>query len=206
MTEIIVVSRKETPPNINIYINDTKLQQRDQFKYLGALISSDGRDTTEISSRIAQSKTMFKRMKKIFTNPHMSIETRKSPRVLHRTHIDVRMRDLDNIKTNARQAVLDFTTYYLNITEANLSGELIWKPEYTAKRDLEMKGLYAADWVNLIDRMETNDDLFQRFYSYYLALQSDSPCIGQCKSDLLCQLREGRSYDPNLCDRQRLRH
>ncbi|GFS14638.1 endonuclease-reverse transcriptase [Elysia marginata] len=73
----MVVSRKETPPNINIYINDTKLQQRDQFKYLGALISSDGRDTTEISSRIAQSKTMFRRMKNILTNPHMSIETRK---------------------------------------------------------------------------------------------------------------------------------
>ncbi|GFS12865.1 endonuclease-reverse transcriptase [Elysia marginata] len=76
-TEITVVSRKETPPNINIYINDTKLQQRDQFKYLGALISSDGRNTSEISSRIAQSKTMFKRMKNIWTNPHMSIETRK---------------------------------------------------------------------------------------------------------------------------------
>ncbi|GFR75789.1 endonuclease-reverse transcriptase [Elysia marginata] len=59
-TEIMVVSREETPPNINIYINDTKLQQRDQFKYLGPLISSDGRDTTGISSRIAQSKTIFK--------------------------------------------------------------------------------------------------------------------------------------------------
>ncbi|GFR85072.1 endonuclease-reverse transcriptase [Elysia marginata] len=76
-TEIMVVSRKETPPNINIYINDTKRQQRDQFKYLGALISSDGRDTSEISSIIAQSKTMFKRMKSILTNPYMSIETRK---------------------------------------------------------------------------------------------------------------------------------
>ncbi|GFR63914.1 endonuclease-reverse transcriptase [Elysia marginata] len=76
-TEIMVVSRKETLPNINKYINDTNLQQRDHFKYLGALISSDGRDTTEISSRIAQSKTMFKRLKNILTNPQMSIETRK---------------------------------------------------------------------------------------------------------------------------------
>ncbi|GFR82676.1 RNA-directed DNA polymerase from mobile element jockey-like [Elysia marginata] len=99
----MVVSRKETPPNIKIYINDTKLKQRDQFKYLRALISSDGRDTTEISSRIAQSKTMFKRMKNILTYPHMSIKTRKRVLVLHRTHIDVWMRDLDNIKTNARQ-------------------------------------------------------------------------------------------------------
>ncbi|GFR74690.1 endonuclease-reverse transcriptase [Elysia marginata] len=76
-TEIMVVSRKETPPNINIYIKDTKLQQRDQFKYLGALISSDGRDTTEISPRIAQSKAMFKRMKNILTNPQLSIEIRR---------------------------------------------------------------------------------------------------------------------------------
>ncbi|GFS13080.1 endonuclease-reverse transcriptase [Elysia marginata] len=76
-TIIMVVSWKETPPNINIYINDTKLQQGDQFKYLGALISSDGRDTSEISSRIAQSKTVFKQMKNILTNLHMSNETRK---------------------------------------------------------------------------------------------------------------------------------
>ena len=55
-TEVMVISRKEEPPLINITINGIKLKQRDHFKYLGALISSDGRNNTEISARIAQAK------------------------------------------------------------------------------------------------------------------------------------------------------
>ena len=44
---------------INIFINGNKLKQRDQFKYLGALISSDGCNNTEIDLRIAQTKKKF---------------------------------------------------------------------------------------------------------------------------------------------------
>ena len=55
-TEVMVISRKEEPPLINITINCIKLKQRDHFKYLGALISSDSRNNTEISARIAQAK------------------------------------------------------------------------------------------------------------------------------------------------------
>ncbi|KAK3801617.1 hypothetical protein RRG08_005388, partial [Elysia crispata] len=95
-------------------------------------------------------------------------------------------------------AVLDFTTFYLNITTPSTwSAELAAK--YSARKDLNMKSLYAADWKDLIDRMETDDVLFQRFFRYYQALHTDGPCSGECKSDLLCQLREGRSYDPKLC-------
>ena len=42
-------------PQINIFINRNKLKQRDQFKYLGTLISSD-KNNTEILSRIAKAK------------------------------------------------------------------------------------------------------------------------------------------------------
>ena len=52
----MVFSRKGEPPLINIAINGIKLKQRDHFKYLGALISSDGRNNKEISARIAQAK------------------------------------------------------------------------------------------------------------------------------------------------------
>ena len=62
---------------INITINGIKLKQRDHFKYLGALVSSDGRNNTEISARIAQAKMTFQKMKTVLTNPHISIHTRK---------------------------------------------------------------------------------------------------------------------------------
>ncbi|GFN76737.1 sphingomyelin phosphodiesterase [Plakobranchus ocellatus] len=62
------------------------------------------------------------------------------------------------------QAVLDYTTYYLNITEANIRGQLVWKAEYSPKKDFKMSGLYANDWADLVDRMEKDDVLFQKFY------------------------------------------
>ena len=73
----MVISRKEEPPLINITINGIKLKQRDHFKYLGALISSDGRNNTEISARIAQAKMTFQKMKTVLTNSQISIHTRK---------------------------------------------------------------------------------------------------------------------------------
>ena len=72
----MVISRKKEPPLINITIKGIKLKQRDHFKYLGALISSDGRNNTEISARIAQAKMTLK-MKTVLTNSHISIHTRK---------------------------------------------------------------------------------------------------------------------------------
>ena len=61
-TEVMVISRKEEPPLINITSNGIKRKQRDHFKYLGALVSSDGRNNTEISARIAQAKMMFQKI------------------------------------------------------------------------------------------------------------------------------------------------
>ena len=76
-TEVMVISRKEEPPLINITINGIKLRQRDHFKYLGVLVSSDGRNNTEISARKVQAKMMFQKMKTVLTNSHISIQTRK---------------------------------------------------------------------------------------------------------------------------------
>ena len=50
----MVVSRKKECPQLNIFIILNQLKQRDQFSYLGTLIARDGRNNTEIASRIAQ--------------------------------------------------------------------------------------------------------------------------------------------------------
>ncbi|GFO40770.1 ubiquitin carboxyl-terminal hydrolase 24 [Plakobranchus ocellatus] len=76
-TEVMVVSRKQELPIINIHIKGTRLKQKDQFKYLGSLISSDGRNNSEVASRIAQAKTNFQKMKTVLTNKNISIRTRR---------------------------------------------------------------------------------------------------------------------------------
>ena len=53
------------------------MKQVTSFKYLGTLITSDGRCTMEVRSRIGQAKTVFNNMRSLLCNKHVSIETRK---------------------------------------------------------------------------------------------------------------------------------
>ena len=60
--------------------NKTKgspLKQVNKFKYLGTMITADGRCETEIKSRIAQSKAAFQKMKTILCNKALSLQLRK---------------------------------------------------------------------------------------------------------------------------------
>ncbi|GFN96055.1 ranbp2-like and grip domain-containing protein 3 [Plakobranchus ocellatus] len=59
---------------LDVMLNDLELEK---FKYLGTIISNDGKTNREISARTAQAKINFQKMKTILTNKHISIETRK---------------------------------------------------------------------------------------------------------------------------------
>ncbi|GFO32491.1 endonuclease-reverse transcriptase [Plakobranchus ocellatus] len=73
----MVISRKQESPKCDIFINKVKLKQAEKFKYLGTIISNDGKTSREISARTAQAKINFQKMKIILTNKHIFIETRK---------------------------------------------------------------------------------------------------------------------------------
>ncbi|GFO32339.1 endonuclease-reverse transcriptase [Plakobranchus ocellatus] len=75
--EVMVISRKQESPKCDIFTNEVKLKQTEKFKYLGTIISNDGKTNKEISARTAQAKINFQEMKTILTNIHISIETRK---------------------------------------------------------------------------------------------------------------------------------
>ena len=74
MTKVMVISQNHDFPQINIFINGNKLKVRDQFKYLGTVISSDGLIKAKIASRIAQTKKNFQRMKSILITPRFRQE------------------------------------------------------------------------------------------------------------------------------------
>ncbi|GFO47360.1 endonuclease-reverse transcriptase [Plakobranchus ocellatus] len=76
-TEVMVISRKQESPKCDIFINKVKLKQTEKFKYLGTIISNNGKTNREISARNAQAKINFQKMKTILTNKHISMETRK---------------------------------------------------------------------------------------------------------------------------------
>jgi len=75
-TETMVITKKKEIPPCNITLNGQRLKQVNSFKYLGALITSDGRSIKEVKSRIAQAKKAFSDLKKILTNQRLTFKTR----------------------------------------------------------------------------------------------------------------------------------
>src|SRR6218665_2186984 len=63
-TKVIKVSRKGED-EIDITIDEERLEQVDRFRYLGALIMSDGRCETELKTRIGMAKNAFNQRKEL---------------------------------------------------------------------------------------------------------------------------------------------
>ena len=76
-TEVMVITKNKCPPECNIKVDGISLKQVNNFKYLGTLITADGRCIKEIKSRVTQAKATFHKMKNILCNMSLSIEVRK---------------------------------------------------------------------------------------------------------------------------------
>jgi len=53
---------------ISIMIDHKQLENVESFKYLGSMLTNDGRCTCEIKSRIAMEKAAFNKKKTLFTS------------------------------------------------------------------------------------------------------------------------------------------
>jgi hypothetical protein len=71
--KVMRISRKPLPVKIMI---DQKLENMESFKYLGSILTNDGRCTCEIKCRIAMAKATFNKKKTLFTNT-LDLELRK---------------------------------------------------------------------------------------------------------------------------------
>lgn len=76
-TECMVVSKSKEQRICNITLNCQKIKQVQQFNYLGSLITEDGRCEKEIRTRIGMAKEAFGRMRSLFINGCLSINTKK---------------------------------------------------------------------------------------------------------------------------------
>ena len=69
-------SKREGSNSINILIEGQLVEQVNQFRYLGSLISDDGTCTAEIKSRIAMAKNAFNKRRELFSK-RLSKELKK---------------------------------------------------------------------------------------------------------------------------------
>ena len=71
------MSRRNAPA-CNIRLGNESIKQVDKFKYLGSMMTVDGRCENEIRQRIGIAKNAFGKMRNMVTNRHVRIETRIS--------------------------------------------------------------------------------------------------------------------------------
>jgi len=71
---VIENSKNHTPVNINV--NGIQLEQVDQYRYLGVLITRDGRDENEIKCRIARARNTFNNLAIVLCDKRMNLQLR----------------------------------------------------------------------------------------------------------------------------------
>ena len=65
-TKVMRISRQPSP--VKIIIDQKQPENAEYFKYLGSMLTNDGRCTCEIKSRIAMAKAAFSKKKILFTS------------------------------------------------------------------------------------------------------------------------------------------
>ena len=75
-TECLVVTKPETVPRLTLFLKGNSIKQTEHFRYLGSLISKNGRSTNEIKRRIVLAKQAFIDLRYILRNKKMSFRIR----------------------------------------------------------------------------------------------------------------------------------
>jgi len=73
-TKVMRISRQPFP--VKIMIDQKQLENVESFKYLGSILTNDGRCTCEIKCRIAMAKAAFNKKRALF-NSTLDLKVRK---------------------------------------------------------------------------------------------------------------------------------
>ncbi|PIO69808.1 hypothetical protein TELCIR_08359 [Teladorsagia circumcincta] len=99
--------------------------------------------------------------------------------------------------------VIDFEEWYLNLTEANANPkDPQWKQLYSSVNlEYGLKSQAPSEWNNMIERMKTDDGLFEKYReNYYRRSKFDGigECNEDCKKGWLCSARQ-MHHSNTLC-------
>ena len=76
-TKVMVVTKGSDMVRVNVRVGEEVLEQVEKYKYLGSLVTQDGRCVEDIKTRIAIAKNAFTKIKAMITNRAISINLRK---------------------------------------------------------------------------------------------------------------------------------
>ena len=75
-TEVMGITKRAEELNVNIRMEGRHITQIEKYKYLGVMVTKDGRCDTELLKRIGMAKTTFNSMRRILTNMNINMRLR----------------------------------------------------------------------------------------------------------------------------------
>lgn len=94
--------------------------------------------------------------------------------------------------------VVDHHTWVMDLEKANNNpvAEPPWYLLYSAKSAYKMPSLSPISWQMVVNKLQTNNFMFNKFYKYYYSdNRNRPPCDPACRHRLICSLVSGRSQD-----------
>ncbi|CAJ0583730.1 unnamed protein product, partial [Mesorhabditis spiculigera] len=108
-----------------------------------------------------------------------------------------RIYTVDGEYDGSSYTVADAATYWTDIELANKNNqEPIWKLEYDTRKGLNMHDLSPKSWEDLVQRMEADNALFDKYRTYRFrnaAFEKDCVTNPECRKKMICSLRSARS-------------
>ncbi|XP_078493661.1 sphingomyelin phosphodiesterase [Ciona intestinalis] len=99
----------------------------------------------------------------------------------------------------SRYSLLDGESYYLNITDANIKGVATWQREYSFVKDYDVINLTPPELKKLVDRFDSDEQLFQSYHNHITKMEDLSDCDVTCKQSTLCHIKTFRADDDSFC-------
>ena len=75
-TEVMGITKRAQDLIVNIGMDGRRITQVQSYKYLGVMVTKDGRCVEEVRKRIGMAKSSFDNMRKILTNMNLSMKLR----------------------------------------------------------------------------------------------------------------------------------
>ena len=76
-TEVMGVTKRNESLPVNITVEGVSMKQVTKFRYLGSLVTEDGKCDAEIKARIGMAKANFGKMRDLLTNLNLNIRLRE---------------------------------------------------------------------------------------------------------------------------------
>ncbi|KAI6204931.1 Sphingomyelin phosphodiesterase [Aphelenchoides besseyi] len=94
--------------------------------------------------------------------------------------------------------ILDFDTYFLNLSRPQSYPDPEWQFLYSARQEYGLSDMTPKSWNDLGEKLRHNTTLYKLFLKNY-ARRDDYPCDDKCRAELLCSLRRGHHNESVLC-------